>query len=376
MPTKIAIIHDWLLGHRGGEKVLEAILELFPDADIFTLFYNEKKVSPWLGKRKVTASFLNRLPGVSKYYRYLLPLFPYAIESFDLTGYQFILSSSHCVAKGVIPDPGAKHFCYCHTPVRYVWDKKKEYFPKWWQSLLFGPVLHYLRGWDVTSSHRVDSFAANSRYTSSRIEKYYRRESIVIPPFVDDFYLTTEFKEKQDFYLVVSALVPYKKIEVAIEACLSVNRKLVVVGSGPEESKLRKLAGNSPLIQFVGYQSAKELSSLYSTCLALLFPGEEDFGITPLEAMASGTPIIALEKGGALETVIPNETGLFFQEPKSLFLAEAILDFEKKKALFQPSKCRERAREFSRLRFQKELTNWISRGNSLPPDPKMITKLA
>jgi len=358
-PLKIAIVHDWLVSYRGGEKVVEAIAELFPGADFFTLFHRPGTVGTELEQRKITTSFLNKLPFAHSHHRHFLPLMPLAIESFDMNGYDLIISSSHCVAKGIIPGPDAVHICYCHTPMRYAWDKRREYFRSAWQRILAAPILHYLRMWDVTSSRRVDSFIANSHWVGKRIQKYYGRPSQVVFPFVDDFFLAPSDQPREDFYLVVSGFAPYKRIDLAIDACTRLRKRLVVVGSGQDRKRLEKLV--SPHIEFAGQVAPSELRRLYQTARALLFPGEEDFGISPLEAMAAGCPIIAYGKGGLTETVKEGETGLFFKEQTAESLGQAITIFETNRFPITPNACRKRAAEFSKARFQREFLSHLER---------------
>ena len=348
---KVAIVHDWLHTYRGGERVLEAICELFPKADIFTLFHRPGKLGDIISSHQIHTSFLNGLPGIEKYYRYLLPLFPLAAERMDLTPYDLVISSSHCVAKGIIPRPDAKHISYCYTPMRYVWDGYREYFAKSTLEPLIYPFAHYLRQWDVSSSHRVDRFVCLSAYVQKRIEKYYRRPSDIVFPFaaLDRFSVGNQQK---DYYLIVSALTPYKRVDLAIEACNQLNRKLIVVGQGPEEKRLKQMAGKT--ISFLNNTSNSELPKLYQESRALLFPGLEDFGITPVESMASGRPVIAFGRGGVTETVIEGKTGLFFDEPSPSSLKEAIVDFERMEKAFDAKACRTQAEKFSRQRFQKE----------------------
>jgi len=296
---KVAIIHDWLTGMRGGEKCLEVFCELFPEASIYTLIHVPGTTSSIIENRTVHTSFIQRLPFAASKYRTYLPLFPTAVERFDLSGYDLVLSSSHCVAKGVIAPPGAVHVCYCYTPVRYAWDMYHQYFPAKRMGRLKGLLIpffmHYIRLWDVSSSGRVDRFVAISRHVARRIELYYRRESHVIyPPVdVDAFSPATE---REDYYLMVSALVPYKRVDLAVEAFNRSGRPLVVIGSGPEEERLRALASDN--ITFLGWQPSEVLAEHYARCRAFLFPGEEDFGITPLEAQASGRPVVAYGAGG------------------------------------------------------------------------------
>lgn len=364
MPTdisklKVAIVHDWLVSARGGERVLEALCEAFPQAEIFTLFHSKGTNSARIENRKIHTSYLNRLPGVEKYYRYLLPLLPSAAEKFRLDGFDLVISSSHCVAKGVIPNPGTLHISYCYTTMRYAWDQTNQYFGNGIKQWLVLPFLHYLRMWDVTSSARVDQFVAISRFVSQRIEKYYRRSAEVVNPFVDLEHFQPTHGERGDYYLVVSAFAPYKKVELAIEACERLNRKLIIVGGGQDIKKLKALAGKNT--HFMGNLPDGQLPELYAGARAFLFPGLEDFGITPLEAMACGTPVIAYGAGGALETVENGKTGLFFLEQTPESLARAIEQFESMPHAFTRHACRERASFFSKTRFQREILGIVAK---------------
>lgn len=379
MRIKVALIHDWLLMRRGGEKVFEAIAELFPEADIFTLFHEPGASGEVFERHHVTASRLNRLPGVRRYYRYLLPLLPITIEAFDLSSYDLVISSSHCVAKGVIPSPRAMHLCYSHTPMRYAWDRRDDYFRSAFQRLLSRPILHRLRTWDVASSARVDAFIANSEWVAARIRRYYGRPSTVINPFVDGKFFSVPVQSKQDFYLVVSDFAPYKRIELAIEACAKLGRKLVVVGDGQDRKRLRRHSG--PHVEFRGKVSHEELVLLYSQARALLFPGEEDFGIAPVEAMACGCPVLAFGRGGLTETVVAGETGLFFDEQTADSLARTMLLFEAGNHGISDDSCRARARSFTKEKFQTEFRKVIealtyrreSRGIDRPDAPTPIS---
>jgi glycosyltransferase involved in cell wall biosynthesis len=363
MPTdisdlRVAIIHDWLVTSRGGERVLEALCEIFPQSEIFTLFHKPGSTTERIESRPIHASFLNRLPKVEKYYRNLLPLLPYTIEQTQLEGFDLILSSSHCVAKGVIPPPGTLHISYLHTTMRYAWDQAYQYFGGGLKEFLVSPFLHYLRMWDVTSSARVDHFIANSRFVSQRIEKYYRRPSDVVNPFVDLERFKPAHGEKGDYYLLVSAFAPYKRVDLAIEACEKLGKRLLIVGGGQQEKTLKRMGGK--WTQFLGNLPDDFLPDLFAGAKALLFPGVEDFGITPLEAMASGTPVIALGAGGALETIEEGKTGLFFYEQTAEALIQAIQTFEKQPNTFTAAACRERAEFFSKSRFQKQILGIVA----------------
>ncbi|MFZ3071946.1 MAG: glycosyltransferase [Thermodesulfobacteriota bacterium] len=361
---KLAIIHDWLIGMRGGEKVLEALCELYPDAHIYTLFHVKGSVSKTIEDRMIKTSFVQRLPFSKRFYRYYLPLYPLAVEGFELKDYDIVISLSHCVAKGVIPPPNAIHIAYTFTPMRYVWDMRDSYFPEsnWFSRKIVGLFSHYLRMWDVSSSARVDDFVAISNHVAKRIEKYYRRKASVIYPPVDCSAFGISGKT-YDYYLIVSAFAPYKRIDLAIEAFNNLGLKLKIVGTGQDEKRLKRMAGKN--IEFLGWQSNAALKGLYAGCKAFIFPGEEDFGIAPLEAMASGRPVIAYAKGGALETVVPlgvkerAPTGLFFVEQTPGSLAETVCYFEKKEGSFDSASIREHALKFDKAVFKKNMAERI-----------------
>lgn len=374
---KVALIHDWLTGMRGGEKCLEIFCELYPEADIFTLLHLKGSISPVIERHAIHTSFVQNLPFVARRYRHYLPFFPTAIEQFDLREYDLILSSSHCVAKGGLAHPGSVHVCYCHTPMRYVWSMYHEYFGpdrvKGLQRKIIEFSANYLRQWDVASSNRVDYFIANSNHVRKRIEKYYRREADVIYPPVDVADVSPA-SSSEDFYLIVSALVPYKKVELAVQVFTQLNKKLVIIGKGGEEARLRKIAG--PTIEFLGWKDGTALADYYANCRALIFPGEEDFGIVPVEAQAYGKPVIAFAKGGALETVkgiSPDEsgkydsllnktdefTGIFFNEQTVKSLAAAV-DFVEK-INFDPNKIHEQALQFDREVFQEKIKQRVEK---------------
>jgi glycosyltransferase involved in cell wall biosynthesis len=311
---------------RGGEKVLLSLARIFPEAPIFTLLHVPGSVDPELESRDIRTSFVQHLPAASRRYRHYLPLFPSAAERFDLRGFDLVLSSSHCVAKGVRPGPGAVHLCYCHTPMRYVWDRYDDYFgPGRMGSLgrLVVPlVAARLRAWDVDSAGRVHRFAANSAYVGDRIRRYYGREAEVIPPPVDTELFTPGGDAPGSYDLVVSALAPYKRLELALDAYRGSGWPLRIVGTGPEEARLRRLAPRE--VEFLGRVSDQELRELYRGCRAVLMPGVEDFGIAPLEAMACGRPAIVYGEGGGLETVEDGRTGLVFKEPTARALREVV----------------------------------------------------
>jgi len=349
---------------RGGERCLEVLCELFPEAPLFTLLHVPGSVTPLIENRRIVTSFVQRLPRAAARYRYYLPAFPLAISRFDLSGYDLVVSMSHCVAKGVRVAPRALHVCYCFSPMRYVWDLYDDYFgpgrgPA--ARVFVPPLAAALRRWDrrTASVHR---FVAISRHIADRIRRAYDRPADVIPPPVDvqRFEITDT---ADDYYLVVGALVPYKRIDLAVGAATRLRRRLVVVGTGPEEARLRALAG--PTVTFLGWRPDAEVAGLYARCRALLFPAVEDFGITPLEAAAAGRPTIALARGGALETMVglgtPDRapTAVFFSEQSVDALVEAIARFEGAAERFDGKALRARAEAFDRPVFKQRLRDYI-----------------
>ena len=363
LPTgRVALVHDWLTGMRGGEMVLQELCLLFPRADLFTLVYYMGSVSPVIENRRIIESPITRLPLGRRCFRSYLPLFPWAVESFDLKGYDLIISSSHCVAKGVIPPPDALNIAYIHTPMRYVWDMRTDYVGPGRLGaparLMAGFAAHYLRNWDVASAARVDRFIANSQHVRRRILKYYRREARVIHPPV----AVNRFRVGSGsggYFLTVSALVPYKRLDIAVAACSRLGLRLVVTGDGPELNRLKRMAGKT--IEFVRPQTIEELVKLYSDAEALIHPGEEDFGICIVEAQASGRPVIAYNRGGALETVIPDgddRTGVFFGEQNPEALCETLKVFDPGR--FNPAAARRNAERFGKERFIQEISQFVS----------------
>ncbi len=343
---------------RGGEKCLEALCELFPNAPIFTLFHEKGKISHTIARHPIHTSFLQSFPGVLRAYRYYLPFFPAAAEAFDVQAYDMVISLSHCVAKGVKKRKGAVHVCYCFTPMRYAWNFFDDYFGR--RNIFFKAstrfVIERLKRWDLESSSRVDHFVAISNHVKNRIRDVYKKEAAVVYPPVDtDFYVPSSKIHTEDFYLIVSALVPYKKIDLAVEVFNQLGKPLVIIGSGPEMPDLKKKA--KPHIQFLGWQTDEAIRDYYRRSKALIFPGEEDFGIVPLEAQACGRPVIAFKAGGALETVIDNRSGVFFDEASTDSLAEAVLDFEKMN--FNPGESRANAVRFGRERFKTQMKKTI-----------------
>ena len=358
----VALVQDRLTGMRGGEKILEVLCELFPNATVFTLLHNAGAMSPTIERMKIKNSFIQHLPMKATKYRNDLPLMPLAIGSLDFSGYDLIISTSAAVAKGAIPRDGAKHICYCNSPMRYVWDQYEEYFGKGRTGFItrsgMALVAPYLRRWDVRTCNRVHYFIANSHNVAERISRIYHRTSDVIYPPVSTDQFTVS--EKDDgYYLVVSALVPYKRVDLAIEAFNKYGEKLLVVGSGPEREKLEKRANRN--IEFLGWQSGESLAKLYAGCRALIFPGVEDFGIVPLEAMASGKPVVAFGEGGALETVVANSvssTGVFFYESTVEALTTAIKSLSKLK--LDPYAVRRHAEKFDRAIFKLQMMEYVA----------------
>lgn len=350
---------------RGGERVLEVLCDLYPEADLYTLLHVKDRVSARIEGMKIKTSFIQRFPGVSKYYRYYLSCFPSAIEHFDLRGYDLIISSSHCVAKGILPMPDALHISYCFTPMRYVWDMQFEYFKDsgyLLKNLLISALSNYLRIWDVTSTQRVDEFVAISRYVQERIKKYYRRESTVIhPPVNCDFFQPSAGVQEGDYYLMVTAIVPYKRVDLAIEAFNRLGKSLLIVGDGQGMQTLKKRARKN--IEFLGWQSDEMVRNYYRGCKAFVFPGKEDFGITPVEAQACGKPVIAYGEGGVLETVRPfpqeRPTGIFFDRPTVDSLIQAVELFEKNRDRFDPRAIREEALPFDQKIFRERIRSFI-----------------
>lgn len=356
---RVALVHDWLTGMRGGEKVLEAIASLFPGAPIYTLFHFPGSVSPLLESHPIHTSFLQRAPRIQRRYRSYLPLFPVAIEELDLTGYDLVVSSSHCVAKGVIPSPDAYHLCYCHTPMRYAWDQEHAYFPRRDGTVarLRSLALTALRSWDVSSAARVNQFVANSSFVARRIRSYYGREADVLHPPVDVSYYTPGAAREEGYCLMVSALAPYKRVDLAIAACDRLGLELRIVGDGPERERLQELAG--PKTSFLGNVEPRRLRELYRGARLFLQPGVEDFGIACVEALACGTPVVAVDKGGVLDIVEDGEHGFLYPDwggPSDL--AEAI-----DKALgmhFNELDLRRRAESFAAESFTARLRTLLS----------------
>jgi glycosyltransferase involved in cell wall biosynthesis len=361
---RVVLVHDWLTGMRGGEKVLEVLCETFPHADLLTLFHVPGSVSPTIERLQPRASLLQHIPGARRFYRYCLPLFPTVIEHFDLDRYDLVISTSHCAAKAVVKTGRARHLCYCLTPMRYAWDQFEQYFGEArvgsTANRLLRPVLRRLARWDAATAGRVDRYVAISQHVASRIRQYYNRDAVVIYPPVDtDFYRPADDETvvPEDFLLIVSALVPYKRIEVAIEASRRSGVPLRIVGDGPERDALTRLAEGTE-VQFLGALSNDDIRDLYRRAAAVLLPGEEDFGIVPVEAQACGRPVIALGRGGALDTVIDNVTGVLVNEPTPEAFIAGIA--RATQIAFNPLVIRQHALKFDRAEFARSIQSTIA----------------
>ena len=362
--SRVAIIHDWLTGMRGGEKVLEAICDLYPEATLYTLVHVPGSVSPRIERHRIRRSAVQWLPRAGAYYRNYLPLFPAAVELFDLDRYALVISSSHCAAKSVIRPPDATHVCYCHSPMRYAWDQFEAYFgPEQVGTARSRVLRHVMAGlarWDAATAGRVDRFLANSQYVAGRIRRYYNRGSTVVYPPVDTtFYRLPDPARRRPIdpsFLVVSALVPYKRVDVAIGACLKAAMPLKIVGRGPEEARLRQMG--DPTVEFLGWRTDEEIRELYASCTAVLLPGVEDFGMVPVEAQACGTPVIALAQGGARETVDDGVTGILVEDGSVDAFAAAVE--RARTTSFDAAVIRKRAERFSRERFEVEFQAAVS----------------
>ncbi|SNZ12944.1 glycosyltransferase family 4 protein [Hydrogenobacter hydrogenophilus] len=359
---RTAIVHDWLLSYGGAELVLEEIYKLYP-SPIYTLLYNSSKFSKSvLSSAEVYTSFIQNLPFSKKFYRYYLPLFPLAVEQFDLSEYDLIISSSHAVAKGILRHSGQVHICYCHTPMRYAWDLYHQYMLHLGiGKLLAGFFLHYIRLWDYVSAQRVDHFIANSIFVAKRIEKLYGRQAEVIYPPVDtEFFLQTERCASENYYITVSRLVPYKKVDIIIGAfSLLKDKKLLVVGDGPDYERLKKLAGRN--VEFLGHVSREQLRDYLSKAKAFIYMAQEDFGIAMVEAQACGVPVIAYGKGGASEIVVDGKTGILFWDQNKDALVQAINKFEKLADKFSSEDIRQNAERFSKSIFRAKFKAFVEK---------------
>jgi len=365
--VRVAIVHHWLVTQGGGERVLEALASMFPDADIFTLTADPKSIPESLRGRHITQSFLGRIPWHGRFHRHFLPLYPLAVEQLDLRGYDLVITSDAGPMKGVLVAPGALHICYCHAPMRYIWNQYHEYRDRLsgLAKYAFSASAHYVRAWDFAAAQRVSLFAANSVNVADRIRHYYLRPSLVLYPPVDTSYARLE-PSVDDSYLAVGRLVAYKRMDLLIAACNRLGRRLRIIGAGPEERRLRALAGKS--IEFLGYVDNEVLWSEYARCRALLFAAEEDFGMAPVEAQACGRPVIAYGKGGALESIASERrmvaqgcaTGLFFHEQTVGAVCDTILDFEKAELDFDPVFISDWAKRFDSAYFVEGFRELVS----------------
>lgn len=352
---KVAIVHYWLVTMRGGEKVLEELCRLYPQADIFTHVVDRARISQAILGHRIETSFIARLPGAVRHYQKYLPLMPLALEQLDLRGYDLVISSESGPAKGVITGENTLHLCYCHSPMRYLWNMYHDYreSTNGLTRALMAPTFNYLRQWDLASAARVDHFIANSTTVQRRIAKTYRRTADVIHPpvAVEDF---APAEKPEDFYLLCGQLVPYKRADIAVAAFNRLGKNLVVVGDGSERQKLSRMAG--PTVRILGSQPSGTLRDLYARCRALIFPGEEDFGIVPVEAMASGRPVIAYDRGGVRDSVRDGISGILFPDPGIEGLIAGVARFEAMEHVFSPAVIAQQAARFSASRFRAEIT--------------------
>lgn len=358
---RVALVHDWLTGMRGGERVFEALCETFPDAARFALLHVRGAVSPTIEAKPVRTSFIQRLPGSHRYYRPLLPLFPAAVEQFDLDGFDLIVSTSHCAAKSIVKPGRARHLCYCFTPMRYVWDQFPAYFgpervgagaSRWLRR-----ALSAVARWDASTAHRVDRYVAISQYVAARIGRYYNREASIVYPPVDTSFFQPGPARPRHGCLIVSALVPYKRVDLALRACARAGVPLRIVGSGPELDRLRGIAG--PGAEFLGAVTDEQVRREYRRAAAFLLPGAEDFGIAPVEAQACGCPVVALAEGGACETVVDGETGILVDESTPAAFADAVARIHDRP--LDGAAARRQALRFSRARFDAALGTEVAR---------------
>jgi glycosyltransferase involved in cell wall biosynthesis len=358
---RVALAHDWLTGMRGGEKVLEALCEIYPDADIFTLLHVRGSVAPSIERHRIRTSFVQRLPAAATKYRWYLPIFPAAVEQFDLDGYDLVISSSHCAVKAVVPRGAARHISYSHSPMRYAWDQFDAYFgparvgaaaSRW----LYRPMMARLARWDAGTAHRVHRFVANSDHVAGRIRRYYNRQATTVYPPVDTTFYQPDDTVPGSHFLIVSALVPYKRIEIAIDACAYAGVPLRIIGDGPARPELERRAATHAAahVGFLGRQLPEQIRDEYRRAAAVLMPGEEDFGIVPVEAQACGRPVVALARGGVLETVTEGETGVLVAEPTAQAFAAGLERLAR--SSFSRDRLRANALRFSRERHIAHMT--------------------
>jgi glycosyltransferase involved in cell wall biosynthesis len=356
---KTAIVHEWFVNYAGSERVVESFTNIFPEADVFSLvdFLNDNERKIILKGRKANISFIQKLPLAKKKHRNYLPLFPLAVEKFNLSKYDLIISSAHAVAKGVTTQKNQLHICYCHSPMRYAWDQSKQYL-KGIKGFFAKPFMNYLRNWDLKSSENVNYFIANSNFIAEKIKRIYNRDSTVIYPPVDvDKFESSSIKG--DYYVTASRLVPYKRIDLVVKAFNQMpDKKLIVIGSGPEKEKIKKIAKRN--IEFVGYQKEENLNEYLKKAKAFVFAAEEDFGIIVVEAMACGTPVIALNKGGTSESVVDGKTGILFNEQNIKSIIKAVKVFEKGIGYFDSQFIRKHAEMFNRTTFEENIKQYVN----------------
>jgi glycosyltransferase involved in cell wall biosynthesis len=365
---RVALVHDWLTGMRGGEKVLDVLCEHYPGADLFTLIHEPGSVSPRIEQRRIITSLLQRLPGARTRYRSFLPLFPSLIEQFNLDAYELVISSSHCVAKSVVPPGRARHICYCHSPMRYAWDQFDAYFgparvgaiaSRWF----YRPVLAKLARWDAATASRVDRFIANSAHVAARIRRHYNRVATIVYPPVDTIFYHPDATLSEGHFLIVSALVPYKHVDLAIDACRRMGAPLRIVGDGPDRDRLERIAGSG--VEFLGRLSDEDVRDQYRRATAVLMPGEEDFGIVPVEAQACGRPVVALKRGGAVETIVDGDTGVLVADSTVESWAEALTRASSLR--IDPARLHAHASRFSRERHSEQMKHVIAETIAAPP---------
>jgi glycosyltransferase involved in cell wall biosynthesis len=381
---RVALVHDWLMGMRGGEKCLEVLCQSFPQATLYTLIHRRGALSATIESMAIRTSPLQQIPGVFRYYRHLLPIMPLATRAWRLKNVDLVISMSHCVAKAVVPPSGVPHVCYCFTPMRYAWQGRETYLESWsdrpLRRVLARALLSRLRRWDRATAGRVTHFVAISETVRERIRRCYRRDSRVIQPPVDVSFYTPDpiYRTREDHYLIVSALVPYKRIDQAVAACTQSRRRLTIIGEGPERARLEALAG--PSVRFMGWQSDEVIRDQLRHCRALLFPGEEDFGIVPIEALACGAPVIALARGGVAETV-DKVVGRTYNQPTSDGLLDAINIWEAQGCPHDPIEARLRSEALSLPLFRERILKFLTevvpvdvRHHSIPPAPHLKLK--
>jgi len=352
---RVALVHDYLIRMGGAERVLLALRKIFPQAPIYTLYYRQPQLSPYFANAEVRASFLQKIPILKNNHRLALPLIPAAVENFDLREFDLVISSSSAYAKGLVLRPKVLHLCYCHSPTRYLWDWTHQYQSHW--PTLRKLIFHYQRLWDRAAANRVDFFMANSQTTADRIKKYYGRSATIIYPPVKLGNWLPAVQSSQEYYLIVSQLTTYKKIDIAIDAFNKLELPLVIIGQGSDSQRLKKMAHKN--IKFLGWQSDAVVQRFYQNCSAFIFPGEDDFGIAPVEAMGYGKPVLAYNKGGATETVIAGVTGEFFDDPVSESLADGIRRLRLNMSQYSSLVIRKRAERLSEERFKREITRFI-----------------